>query len=200
MTSSPVLVLGSNSFSGASFCTHMLKQEQQVIAVSRSKEPNDALLPYRWQPNQPVFHQLDLNHHLDEIIALIKKHNIKQVYNFAAQSMVGQSWQYPEHWFMTNAVSTIKLHNELNKLDSLDRYIHISTPEVYGSCEGLVPENKNYHPSTLRSFTSCCRYEFAYFRRCISVPGGIYSCSKCVRRRSTVIPDHPSHDTLCITW
>ena len=148
MTSSPILVLGSNSFSGASFCAHMLKQEQQVIAVSRSEEPNDALLPYRWQPNQPVFHQLDLNHHLDEIIALIKKHNIKQVYNFAAQSMVGQSWQYPEHWFMTNAVSTIKLHNELNKLDSLDRYIHISTPEVYGSCEGLVPENKNYHPST----------------------------------------------------
>ncbi|CAM3938916.1 GDP-mannose 4,6-dehydratase [Pseudoalteromonas byunsanensis] len=148
MANSPILVLGSNSFSGASFCAHLLKQEHSVMAISRSQEPIDALLPYRWQPNQPEFHQLDLNHHLDEIIALIKKNNIKQVYNFAAQSMVGQSWQYPEHWFMTNAVSTIKLHNELRQLDGLDKYIHISTPEVYGSCEGLVPEHRNYQPST----------------------------------------------------
>ncbi|OHU87567.1 MULTISPECIES: GDP-mannose 4,6-dehydratase [Pseudoalteromonas] len=148
MASSPILVLGSNSFSGASFCAHLLKQEHSVIAASRSHEPIDALLPYRWQSNQPDFHQLDLNHHLDEIVALIKQKKIKQVYNFAAQSMVGQSWQYPEHWFMTNAVSTIKLHNALRQLDGFEKYIHISTPEVYGSCEGLVPEHRNYHPST----------------------------------------------------
>jgi dTDP-glucose 4,6-dehydratase len=150
MTNNPILVLGSNSFSGASFCAHMLKQEQPILAASRSKEPVGALLPYSWQQNRDLlnFTQLDLNHHLDEIIALIKKHKVKTVYNFAAQSMVGQSWQYPEHWFMTNAVSTIKFHNALRELDHLDKYVHISTPEVYGSCEGLVPEHKNYQPST----------------------------------------------------
>ncbi|MBQ4836999.1 MULTISPECIES: GDP-mannose 4,6-dehydratase [Pseudoalteromonas] len=150
MSNSPILVLGSNSFSGASFCAHMLSQEHQVIAASRSEEPHNALLPYSWQKNRDAldFHQLDLNHHLDDIIALVKKHKIKHVYNFAAQSMVGQSWDYPEHWFMTNCVSTIQFHNQLRHIDHLDRYIHISTPEVYGSCEGLVPEHRNYNPST----------------------------------------------------
>lgn len=148
-TRKPVLVLGSNSFSGASFCSHLLQQEQEVIAVSRSKEPIDALLPYSWlNSKQLQFHQLDLNHHLADIEALLDKHKIEKVYNFAAQSMVGQSWEKPEDWFMTNAVSSVKFHNVLRNKDFLQRYIHISTPEVYGSCEGLVEESRNYYPST----------------------------------------------------
>jgi dTDP-glucose 4,6-dehydratase len=30
----------------------------------------------------------------------------------------------------------------------LERYVHVSTPEVYGSCEGLVKEDAPYNPST----------------------------------------------------
>ncbi|KID57711.1 dTDP-glucose 4,6-dehydratase [Pseudoalteromonas luteoviolacea] len=150
MSNSPILVLGSNSFSGASFCSHLIKQGLEVLAVSRSIEPNEALLPYKWHENQNLitFHQLDLNHHLDEIMTLIKQHKVRYIYNFAAQSMVGQSWQYPEHWFMTNTVSTVQFHNALRQYDGLEKYIHISTPEVYGSCSGLVTESTNYHPST----------------------------------------------------
>ncbi|MBQ4846334.1 GDP-mannose 4,6-dehydratase [Pseudoalteromonas sp. MMG005] len=151
MSNSPILVLGSNSFSGASFCAHMLNQDKQVLAASRSVEPVNALLPYKWNNKHQShlqFKQLDLNHQLDDILLLIKQEKINTIYNFAAQSMVGQSWQFPEHWFMTNAVSTIKLHNALRQLDTLDKYVHISTPEVYGSCEGLVAEHRNYQPST----------------------------------------------------
>ncbi|QTH71050.1 GDP-mannose 4,6-dehydratase [Pseudoalteromonas xiamenensis] len=150
MSESPILVLGSNSFSGATFCSHLLHTDHKVFAVSRSQEPHEAMLPYKWhaKTNNLHFHQFDLNHHLDDIVNLIKTHKIKHVYNYAAQSMVGQSWTYPEHWFMTNCVSTVKLHNALRNLDSFEKYIHISTPEVYGSCEGLVPESRHYNPST----------------------------------------------------
>lgn len=152
-SSKPICVIGSNSFSGAAFCSHMLKQGHEVIAISRSVEPINALLPYKLnntvaELRQLQFHQFDLNHHLNAIEQQLDKHQVAQVYNFAAQSMVGQSWQYPEHWFMTNVVSTVKFHNILRNKDYLDRYIHISTPEVYGNCEGLVTENRNYQPST----------------------------------------------------
>lgn len=146
--SNKVLVLGSNSFSGASFCQHLLKQDKQVIGISRSPEPIDALLPYTWEEKKLAFYQLDLNHHLDEIEQLINKEKPSHIYNFAAQSMVGQSWNTPEHWFMTNTVSTVKFHNILRSKDWLDKYIHISTPEVYGSCSGYVSENRQYAPST----------------------------------------------------
>lgn len=144
-----VCVIGSNSFSGASFCKYLLENDVEVIGLSRSPEPIDALLPYKWVAGKHIqFHQLDLNHHLDEIEQLLDRVKPSHIYNFAAQSMVGQSWDFPEHWFMTNAVSTIKFHNILRHKDYLERYIHISTPEVYGSCEGFVYEDHVFNPST----------------------------------------------------
>jgi dTDP-glucose 4,6-dehydratase len=144
-----VFVIGSNSFSGASFVDFALKQNVKVIGTSRSDEPIDALLPYKWNDHSDfVFHQLDLNKDLDGIEELILSVKPKYVINFAAQSMVGESWQHPEDWFMTNVVSTVKLHNILRQCDFLKRYVHVSTPEVYGSCSGFVNEDFPFNPST----------------------------------------------------
>jgi dTDP-glucose 4,6-dehydratase len=49
---------------------------------------------------------------------------------------------------MTNVVSTVKLHDALRKCDFLERYVHVSTPEVYGSCSGFVNEDFSFNPST----------------------------------------------------
>ena len=145
-----ILVLGSNSFSAANFINHLLSASHQVIGMSRSDEINPVFLPYKTNPNYNnfTFFKYDINNHLNEIIELIKKEKIKYIVNFAAQSMVGQSWEHPEHWYMTNTLSTIVLHNRLKDLDFIEKYVHISTPEVYGSCDGLVQENTNYNPST----------------------------------------------------
>jgi dTDP-glucose 4,6-dehydratase len=145
-----ILIIGSNSFSGSNFVNNQLNEDYEVFATSRSLELNNVFLPYKKNSklNNLHFSQLDLNKNLDELINLIKKEKISQIVNFAAQSMVGQSWDTPEHWYMTNTVSTIKFHNQLKNLDFLDKYVHISTPEVYGSCEGLIKEHRNYNPST----------------------------------------------------
>lgn len=144
-----IFVVGSNSFSGATFCDFALQQGAKVIGTSRSHEPIDAFLPYKWSDHTNFkFHPLDLNKNLTEITALL--HDIKPAYvvNFAAQSMVGESWQNPGDWFMTNAVSTVKFHDVLRKCDFLKRYVHVSTPEVYGSCSGFVGEDFPFNPST----------------------------------------------------
>jgi len=144
-----VFVIGSNSFSGASFVSYMLEQGVRVVGTSRSPEPDASLLPYKWSDHSNFqFYQLDLNKHLTEIVQLIKDTRSEYVVNFAAQSMVGESWQHPADWFMTNAVSTVKLHDELRKLSFLQKYVHISTPEVYGSCSGFVKEDFPFNPST----------------------------------------------------
>ncbi len=144
-----ILVVGSNSFSGASFVDYLLQQGQRVIGISRSPEPDAAFLPYKWHDFQQFeFRALDLNQHLTQIVELLHEAKPEYVVNFAAQSMVGESWQYPGDWFMTNAVSTVKFHDELRKLHFLKRYVHISTPEVYGSCSGFVKEDYPLNPST----------------------------------------------------
>ncbi|WP_025900148.1 GDP-mannose 4,6-dehydratase [Sneathiella glossodoripedis] len=143
-------VLGSNSFSGASFCAHLIETGIDVIGISRSVEPHDAFLPYKWVQSRGSFsfHQLDLNNDLDKIIDIIKSEKIEFIVNFASQSMVGESWQNPGDWFRTNTLSTVLLHDELRKLDFLKRYVHISTPEVYGNTSGSVNEQHAFNPST----------------------------------------------------
>lgn len=144
------LVLGSNSFSGATFVDYLLQQGADVIGVSRSPEPHRAFLPYRWSDGAAQFRfvQLDLNHDLDAIVDLVRDTRPDIVANFAAQSMVAESWQNPDHWFATNVVSTVRLHEQLRRFDFLKKYVHVTTPEVYGSVEGLIREDQPFNPST----------------------------------------------------
>ena len=144
-----IAIIGSNSFSGAHFVDYAIDKEAETIGISRSPEPNPVFLPYKRKPAASFrFYSLDLNHDLDEIMKIMQDFQPEYVVNFAAQSMVGESWQYPEHWFQTNVVSMVKFHDQLRRCEFLKKYVHISTPEVYGSCEGLIQENTNYNPST----------------------------------------------------
>ncbi len=144
------LVIGSNSFSGASFCKHLLNSGQDVIGTSRSDEVALPFRPYVWNEMMGsfTFKKIDLNHDLNEIMVLIAEHKPRFIVNFAAQSMVGQSWDAPEDWMMTNVVATTKLFERLRHIDYLERYVHVTTPEVYGSTEGWVGEDTAFNPST----------------------------------------------------
>jgi dTDP-glucose 4,6-dehydratase len=144
------VVIGSNSFSGSNFVDYLLKEGGEVIGISRSSEPAPVFLPYRWkgEPSKFSFHALDLNHDLKQIMEVINDNKPDYIINFAAQGMVAESWEKPEDWFNTNTLSNVKLHDQLRKCDFLKKYVHVSTPEVYGTCEGLVNEHTNYNPST----------------------------------------------------
>ena len=108
-----IVILGSNSFSGAHFADCALSEGFQVIGMSRSPEPVAAFLPYLKNKNVEKFKflRLDLNHDLNDVIIAIEDIQPAFVVNFAAQGMVAESWQYPEHWFQTNSLSQIKLHD-----------------------------------------------------------------------------------------
>lgn len=143
-------VIGSNSFTGAGFVDALLAKGCRVIGCSRSPEPHPAFLPYRWNGRADgfTFHQLDLNNDVDAIVDILQQERPSYVVNFAAQSMVAESWQHPEHWFTTNVVSTVRLHDRLRRMKFLERYVHVSTPEVYGSTSGDVREDAPFNPST----------------------------------------------------
>ncbi len=144
------LVVGSNSFSGASFVDHLLEQGYSVIGCSRSPQPHPAFLPYAWAPRRGTFRfiRCDLNRDIDALMEVIHQERPAFVVNFAAQSMVAESWQDPERWFMTNVVATVRLHERLRRCDFLRKYVHVSTPEVYGSTSGTVDETAALNPST----------------------------------------------------
>lgn len=138
-----VCVLGANSFSGQDFVDLLLDQPStQVIGVSRSPERSDLFLRYRLRQESDTYRyvQLDLNRDMPELLRLLDCERPTQIVNFAAQSEVAPSWESPEDWFETNCVSLAKLVNHLRRQDYLQRYLHISSPEAYGTCIGRVVE------------------------------------------------------------
>jgi len=151
MTKTKILVVGSNSFSGASFINFALLNNFSVVAISRSDQPNNVFLPYSdnfYLLKEFNFFKLDLNDDLDEIVDIVNQEKPEYIFNFAAQSMVAESWEFPEQWFTTNTVSTTRFFNKLKDFKFIKKYVHITTPEVYGSCSGYITESAPYNPST----------------------------------------------------
>ncbi len=145
-----VLVIGSNSFSGGDFIDLLLETGRyRVVGVSRSPENTSVFLPYKARNSADFrFAQIDLNKDLKRLTALLDSEKPEYIVNFAAQSEVGPSWDNPGQWFQTNAVALTELANALKGRAHLKRYVHISSPEVYGTCEGTVREDGPLNPST----------------------------------------------------
>ena len=148
-----------------------MSEGHEVVGVSRSDELNPVFLPYRWGPAERLkkfsFLRMDLNEKAEEIGRLAREQNLAWVANFAAQSMVAESWLTPVHWYQTNVVANVRLHEELRKWDGLKKYLHVTTPEVYGSCSGVVREDAPFNPSTpyAASRAACDLHLMTFFKR-----------------------------------
>ncbi len=146
-----ILVLGANAFSGQDFVDLLLDDaNNQVVGVSRSPERSALFLRYRTRENLDAYqyHPLDMNRQMPKLLELLDRERPQWIVNFAAQSEVAPSWEHPEHWFQTNTVALSLLINHLRQQDYLERYLHVSSPEVYGTCEGVVREDAPFNPST----------------------------------------------------
>ncbi len=145
-----IAVLGSNSFSGAHFVDHALEEGHTVLGISRSPEVAAPFGPYKTnsQLHNFRFVQASLRFDMKLVGSSLKEFHPDYVVNFAAQSMVGESWTNPEDWYETNVVATATFSNLLERLESLKKYVHVTTPEVYGSTPDWITEGTPFNPST----------------------------------------------------
>lgn len=149
--SKKIVVLGANSFSGQDFVDLLLDNpDYHVIGVSRSPERGALALRYKLRSDlsRYRYYQMDMNRDMSALLDLLDAEHPQWIVNFAAQSEVAPSWEYPEHWYETNTVALAKLINHLRRQNYLERYLHISSPEVYGTCVGTVTEDHPINPST----------------------------------------------------
>ncbi len=175
------LVIGSNSFSGSHFVKELLLNEYDVIGVSRSKEPKRVFLPYYWLDNKKdiypkrknsfKFYQIDLNKDLKKLLEIINYSKPEYIVNFASQGMVAESWLNPSHWFKTNLLSQVEFHNQIRRMSFIKKYIHISTPEVYGNNDDWIKENNNFNPTTPYSVSrAACDMHLLSFYKAYDFP------------------------------
>lgn len=210
-----IAVIGSNSFSGSDFIDVLLEHNAyEVLGISRSKEKSSLFLPYKRHAGKHfTFHQLNLNVDMPAICSMLDAFKPDYIVNFSAQGEVFPSWDHPEHWYQTNAVALTLLASHLQRAPYLKRYVHISTPEVYGSCPRKITEDTKLNPSSpyaaskaaadLFLFTLVKRYKFPLIMiRSTNVYGAHQQLYKLIPRsvisikRKIKIPIHMEGKTI----
>lgn len=143
-------VIGSNCFTGSHIVDALLAEPgHDVIGVSRSPEYDAAFLPYRRRDTSRFrFHQLDFVQQFGELSDLLEAVKPQVVIHVAALSEVALSHKRPVEYVETNTLSVVKLCDHLRRCSYLKRYVHISSAEVFGSCETPATEETLFHPST----------------------------------------------------
>lgn len=82
------------------------------------------------------------------LINLIKNLKPAEVYNLAAQSFVGSSWDLATVTTEINALGTLYLLNALKNFSPSTRFYQASTSEMFGNShsDGLQNQNTPFHP------------------------------------------------------
>ena len=112
------LVIGASSFTGTHFCRYLRERGEDVAEESLRGDCTRLFT------------------HTDEYVV-----------NFAAANVVAPSWKYSEDYLRVNLLQQDIMWYVMTSAPPR-RYLHISTPEVYGSTHGWITEDAPYNPST----------------------------------------------------
>jgi dTDP-glucose 4,6-dehydratase len=156
-----ILVTGGAGFIGGNFVLDWLANSDAEGIVNLDKltyAGNLATLQSLSSDKRHVFVQGDIGDY-DLVLSLLKKHQIRAVVNFAAESHVDRSIHGPGDFIQTNVLGTFNLleavrayWSELPDSEkSSFRFLHVSTDEVYGSLSPSDPafsETNPYEPNS----------------------------------------------------
>ena len=141
-----IIVTGCFGFIGFNFLRYIQKELSDDIQITGIDNLNNTCSI----KNMELFKSKNF-HHVDldiNNISELKNQNYDILINFAAESHVDNSISNPMGFANTNVLGTMSLLNYALK-NNINRFIHISTDEVYGSSEsGYFSENEKFNPSS----------------------------------------------------
>ena len=169
-----VLVTGGAGFIGSNFLHHLITcTNEEVICIDKLTYASNL----DHVPNNVKLYTTDIvEEHNCEFI--FKKYKPSTVFHFAAESHVDNSIKDPSIFLHTNINGTVNLLNLSLKYE-VQKFIHISTDEVYGSIdEGHFTENSNYAPRNPYSASKAASDHFVMaYHNTYGLPAVITNCS-----------------------
>jgi dTDP-glucose 4,6-dehydratase len=146
-----ILVTGGAGFIGSNFINYILKSRKDYFIVNLDKltyAGNLENLRNCESNKNYVFIRGDIVN-AELVNYIFEKHEIKYVINFAAESHVDRSISGSEIFFRTNVIGTNVLL-EASRRFNVERFLQISTDEVYGSLgsTGLFTEQTPLSPNS----------------------------------------------------
>ena len=142
------LITGVMGQDGPYLAKLLLEKEYTIYGMMRRySNPNFENLTYLGLMNDIDFVEGDLTDEAS-LNHLIKTIRPTEVYNLAAQSFVGGSWDQPKLTTEINAVGVLSLLNAIKHFSPTTRFYQASTSEMFGlgNDSGFQDENTAFHP------------------------------------------------------
>ncbi len=146
-----LLITGGCGFIGSNFINYIFeKQKYNIVNVDAmyycANENN--INEHIRKSNYYHFINGNINDK-DLIHNLLRDYKITQVIHFAAQSHVDNSFSVPLQYTYDNVQGTHTLLEEVRSYGKVDRFIHVSTDEVYGESMLSIDESHKTEQSVL---------------------------------------------------
>ena len=152
---------------------HLEQEDTEVICVDKLSYASDE----RNLPDYVKFYRTDLSD-AEAIQYVFEQENIEQVFHLAAESHVDNSIINCKPFVQSNVLGTVNLLQCALEND-VDRFMHISTDEVFGSISsGSFSETSQYNPRNPYSASKAASDHFvmAYYNT-YGLPTIITNCS-----------------------
>jgi dTDP-glucose 4,6-dehydratase len=169
-----ILVTGGAGFIGSNLLHHLVNTiDDEIICVDNLTYASD------WHniPDPVKLYTTDIaDEHNCEYI--FKKYKPKTIFHLAAESHVDNSIKDCSQFIHTNIIGTVNLL-KLSLKYEIDRFMHISTDEVYGTInEDSFTEKSNYDPRNPYSASKASSDHFVKaFHNTYGLPVIITNCS-----------------------
>lgn len=141
-------VTGVTGQDGAYLAQLLLEQGYKVYGlIRRSTRPAYENLEYLGVAHDVEYIEGDLSDEVS-IIRAMQQTRPDEIYNLAAQSFVGSSWEQPVITTEINSMGVVKLLNAVKDIVPRAKFYQASTSEMFGNSNraGIQTENTPFHP------------------------------------------------------
>lgn len=141
------LITGVSGQDGAYLAKFLIDKGYRITGALRRNSHPETLRLQRLGIDRAIdYVDFDLSE-INNINRLIRSETFDEIYNLAAQSFVGSSWEQPVYTADVNALGVVRLLEAIRTYSPTSRFYQASTSEMFGRVES-VPQNEAtpFHP------------------------------------------------------
>ena len=143
--SKTALITGINGMDGSHLADFLLKKGYKVYGVERRSSSKNRINVEHLE-DKVIFLQGDLTDQ-NSLLRCLKESNPDEVYNLAAQSFVGESWNTPEHTSEVTALGVLRILEAIREFNPKIKFYQASSSEMFGRMvENPANENTPFYP------------------------------------------------------
>lgn len=150
MSNRKYVVLGGGGSFGIHTSMYLLDHAEpaKVVGIGRNPLRNEVFSLGIERRARYEYRALHLTHELDLLLEYLDDLRPDVIINYAAQGEGAASWKHSWRFFETNSMALARLTEELMRRDYVDRFVQVSSSEVYGSVEFAAKEDAPINPSS----------------------------------------------------